>query len=110
MGERASFQFEKDGDKSVIFYDHWGNMDLIENVRAFVNELNRISPYHEDNSGPLDRREPGIMMVNFVVSYVGQGLHKSSYDLLDSNTKMEGNDHGHHVVDTITGETIRYND
>ena len=65
MGDRISIQFVNNDDKSVVFFDHWAGRSLLQEAQDYLAELNAEK---SDNniSMPLDRREPSVVMVDFI--------------------------------------------
>ena len=65
MGDRISIQFVNNDDKSVVFFDHWAGRSLLEEAHDYLGELNAEIPDGRI-SMPLDRREPSVMMLDFI--------------------------------------------
>ena len=65
MGDRISIQFVNNNDKSVVFFDHWAGRSLLQEAQDYLEELNAESPDGRI-SMPLDRREPSVMMIDFI--------------------------------------------
>ena len=66
MGDRISIQFVNNNDKSVVFFDHWAGRSLLEEAQDYLVELNAETPDGRI-SMPLDRREPSVVMLDFIV-------------------------------------------
>ena len=66
MGDRISIQFVNNDDKSVVFFDHWAGRSLLEEAQDYLVELNAETPDGRI-SMPLDRREPSVVMMDFIV-------------------------------------------
>jgi hypothetical protein len=66
MGDRISIQFVNNDDKSVVFFDHWAGRSLLEEAQDYLVELNAETPDGRI-SMPLDRREPSVVMLDFIV-------------------------------------------
>ena len=66
MGDRISIQFVNNDDKSVVFFDHWAGRSLLEEAQDYLVELNAEIPDGRI-SMPLDRREPSVVMMDFIV-------------------------------------------
>jgi hypothetical protein len=65
MGDRISIQFVNNNDKSVVFFDHWAGRSLLQEVQDYLEELNAEIPDGRV-SMPLDRREAGAVMMDFI--------------------------------------------
>ena len=74
MGDRISISFVNselaiwDGDrKSPAFFSHWAGTSLLDSVETYLDELRgEIDAMEHPNSQPLDRLEPGTVMVDFI--------------------------------------------
>ena len=69
MGDRISIQFVNNGDKSVVFFDHWAGRSLLQEAQDYLVELNADvsdTRYGVNVSMPLDRREPRVVMLDFI--------------------------------------------
>ena len=67
MGDRVSIQFVNGKEKSPVLFSHWAGMRLVEIAKHYVIELNRwIKKEGRNMCEPLERKEPGIVMIDFV--------------------------------------------
>ena len=101
MGDRVSVQFRTGEETSVVLFSHWGGMDLVkaatEHARILLDERTKTGP-----SRPLDRMEPGTVMVDFIASIAadrGPGRIKSDLYLGASPEDGDNGDNGHFVID-----------
>ena len=105
MGDRISIQFVNNGDKSVVFFDHWAGRSLLEEAQDYLVELNAEIPDGRATM-PLDRREPGTVMMDFIVWRASKHgynppLHRvrgSWYLGVDENDG-DNSDNGHWCID-----------
>ena len=105
MGDRISIQFVNNGDKSVVFFDHWAGRSLLEEAQDYLVELNAETPDGRI-SMPLDRREPSVVMLDFIVWRASKHgfnppLHRvrgSWYLGVDENDG-DNSDNGHWCID-----------
>ena len=67
MGDRISISFVNGNRQSPAFFSHWAGTSLLDSVEAYLNELREeIDAMEHPNSEPLDRLEPGTVMVDFI--------------------------------------------
>ena len=67
MGDRISISFVNGAIQSPALFSHWGGTSFLEDVELYLNELREeISNLDHPNSLPLDRLEPGTVMVDFI--------------------------------------------
>jgi hypothetical protein len=67
MGDRISISFVNGADHSPALFSHWGGTSFLAGVDLYLNELREeISKLDHPNSYPLDRLEPGTVMVDFI--------------------------------------------
>ena len=70
MGDRVSISFSKaweDGkarETSPVLFSHWGGMDFVNYAYDYVRKLKKERKGSQ--SMPLDRLEPGTVMVDFI--------------------------------------------
>ncbi len=86
-------------DDSPCLYVHWGGRELLDIVKAYINEL----PKRSKPGMPLHRQEPTIVMVDFLIylknaGYLGTGPVESSYYLYPTSDTCDYSDHGHYNV------------
>jgi len=105
MGDRISIQFVNNGDKSVVFFDHWAGRSLLEEAQDYLVELNAEIPDGRATM-PLDRREPGTVMVDFIAWRASKhGFNpplkriQSSWYLGADENDGDNSDNGHWCID-----------
>lgn len=97
MGDRVSIQFEKNGEKSVVLFSHWGGMEFVEHAKNYVNEL--IKEVGTNETMPLERLEPETVMIDFIREITKEEKRIMS-DLYLGATENDGDngDNGHHII------------
>ena len=66
MGDRISISFVNGNRQSPAFFSHWAGTSLLDSVEAYLDELRgEIDAREYPNSDPLERLEPGTVMVAF---------------------------------------------
>jgi len=111
MGDRISIQFVNEGDKSVVFFDHWAGKGLIEEAHDYLIELNAESSDGRI-SMPLDRREPSVVMIDFIAWRASKHgfnpplrrIRGSWYLGVDENDG-DNSDNGHWLIDVSQRNT-----
>lgn len=101
MGDRVSIQFEKDGERSVTLFSHWDGRDIVKAARDYVAELSLERG--ESSMMPIDRREPGTVMVDFIRWYLYRekvaGVRvESNYYLGATEADGDNSDNGNHII------------
>lgn len=96
MGDRVSVQFDRNGDKSVVLFSHWGGMELVKEAKKYVKLLK------EERKGqmmPIDRFEPATVMVDFV-RWLTKDMERveSDYYIVGSTSEGDNGDNGHHII------------
>ena len=107
MGNRVSISFWDGQVESVAFFSHWDGKRLCAAAREYIKSL---GPYSKDNKiEPLDRREAGTVMVNFVSWYLGGKPSPSNYYFGSMDNPMCGDnsDNGHFKIDSKTGNVVK---
>ena len=67
MGDRISISFVNGDWKSPAFFSHWQGITLLEDVEDYLSQLRgELDTLEHPNSQPLDRLEPGTVMVDFI--------------------------------------------
>lgn len=107
MGDRVSISFvnsdlpEFQRESAVVLYSHWDGAMLPVLADNYVKEL-RAEQQASDSrtSGPLDRREPSMVMVDFLRWLLARnsidGRVNSNYRL---QTRRNDEDNGHYVIE-----------
>jgi len=99
MGARISIQFEKENEKSVVLFSHWGGEEFAEQAEQYAEDLkNEVSKNNGLN--PLDRLEPNTVMVDFIRS-ITKEMPRVEGDLYLGINKNDGDnsDYGHKIID-----------
>ena len=112
MGDRISIQFVNEGDKSVVFFDHWAGRSLLQEAQDYLEELNAESPDGRI-SMPLDRREPSVVMIDFIAWRASKHgfnpplrrIRGSWYLGVDENDG-DNSDNGHWCIDVSNPNAI----
>lgn len=101
MGDRVSIQFKNGEEKSVVFFSHWGGMEFVRVAREYAENLSERSGREAEY--PLDRLEPGTVMVDFIRCLVTEVdiLHEVSSDYYLGVDENDGDnsDNGHHIIE-----------
>lgn len=114
MGDRASVSFSNsqkdfkgnpipnaDRERSVVLFSHWGGMDFVNEAYRYARELKaRVKGKHFN---PLDRLEPGTVMVDFI-RHITEGEEVIESNLYLGATEEDGDnsDNGHHDIQLDT--------
>lgn len=97
MGDRVSIQFENDGEKSVVLFNHWGGMEFVKYARRYAEKLKHDVGTRETK--PLDRLEPNTVMIDFIRDIVkGEDRVESSLYLGATENDGDNSDNGHHII------------
>ena len=111
MGDRVSVSFRQGKRESVALFAHWGGPEFPDLARKYLAELDQEVPVKIGN--PLTRREPEIIMVDFIVwlyrnkELSGEGEHvSSSFYLGKDQHDGDNSDNGHHVIDLEPSHTF----
>ena len=109
MGDRISISFVNGNRQSPAFFSHWGGTSLLDDVELYLNELREeISNLDHPNSLPLDRLEPGTVMVDFIrwiaeperrVDLTGRRRITSDFYLGKDSEDGDNSDNGHVEID-----------
>jgi hypothetical protein len=97
MGDRVSIQFQNGEDKSVVLFSHWDGMSLVKEAQSYVLKLK----YEADGKQifPLQRMEPGTVMLDFISHYIGGNRVTSNYYIECTPEDGDNSDNGHHIID-----------
>ena len=67
MGDRISISFVNGDWKSPALFSHWQGITLLEDVEDYLVQLRgELDSLEHPNSQPLDRLEPGTVLVDFI--------------------------------------------
>ena len=96
MGDRVSISFSDGRSESVALFSHWGGIEFAEKAKKYAQEL------VAERSGsiwPIDRFEPGTVMVDFI-RYItdGEGRIESDLYLGKGEENGDNSDNGQHVI------------
>jgi hypothetical protein len=98
MGARISIQFEKDNEKSVVLFSHWGGEEFGTDAEQYAEQLKAEIA---DNNGvnPIDRLEPNTVMVDFIRSLT-KDMPRVEGDLYLGVDEDDGDnsDYGHKLI------------
>ena len=98
MGDRVSISFVNGREESVALFNHWGGREFVDEARDYVRKLIAENPQHSQFD-PLDRLEPGTVMVDFIRHLTErQGRVRSNLYLGATSTNGDNSDNGHHVI------------
>lgn len=103
MGDRVSLQFQTDGLKSAILYDHWGGMRTVGQATEYVRRL-KADPTLEGEMGPLHRLESDSVMFNFMWWLQKKEAESENPDLYCTHSgyrltdRVNRDNRGHHIV------------
>ena len=97
MGDHVSISFKNQDEESVVLFDHWGGMYRVEHAREYVLALQHEVANHQTT--PLDRLEPGTVMVDYIRDITAlQPRIRSSLYLGATAADGDNSDNGHHVI------------
>ena len=100
MGNRVSISFRNGEEESIALFDHWGGMDRVAHAQEYVVDLKRRNG--DSQVMPLDRREPGTVMVDYIRE-ITQDMERVESSLYVGTMKDpmygDNSDNGHHVID-----------
>ena len=100
MGDRVSIEFKNGDERSVTLCAHWGGMEFVEFATEYASEL--IKECGNKQISPLDRREPGTVMVDFIrhlAKESGKKRIESCYYLGATPDDVDNSNNGHHIID-----------
>jgi hypothetical protein len=110
MGDRIAIAFRNRVDIgngkfqeeiSPVLFSHWDGKDFLEIAVGYAKEL--IRETQGKNMMPLDRREPGTVLLDFIVKYFkDQPGVKSSYYLCRWPAEGDCSDNGYWIIDLQT--------
>ena len=63
MGDRISISFKTGESESVVLFSHWGGMGFLGAAEDYAKDL---VASREGHMMPLDRFEPGTVMIDFI--------------------------------------------
>ena len=96
MGNRVSISFRKNDEESVALFCHWGGMEFVEEAREYVLAL---KAERKGSTQPLDRLEPGTVMVDFIREITkGKDRVTSNLYLGKDERGGDNSDNGHHFI------------
>lgn len=104
MGDRISIQFKNKATRetSVVLFSHWGGMDFYYAAKDYVKRLKEQLFDRNDRhvSQPIDRLEPGTVMVDFI-RYITKDEERIENDLYLTKSEKDGDnsDNGHKIIE-----------
>tara|TARA_Y100000310_G_scaffold122783_3_gene121492 strand:+ start:1403 stop:1714 length:312 start_codon:yes stop_codon:yes gene_type:complete len=100
MGDRVSISFKNADEESVALFSHWGGMGFVEEARGYVEDLKIAQPQSILGHGPLARREPNTVMVDFI-RYLTSAMPRveGNYYLGKDETEGDNSNNGHHIIE-----------
>ena len=98
MGDRVSISFVNGRYESVALFNHWGGRGFVDEAQDYVRKLIAENPQHSQFD-PLDRLEPGTVMVDFI-RYLTEGRGRVRSNLYLGATSRDGDnsDNGHYRI------------
>ena len=105
MGDRISVSFKDGKDESPALFSHWGGRGFLQIALDYMKEL--IKETSGKQCMPLDRREPGTVMVDFI-RHLTKDEKRITNNLYLGKDYNDGDnsDNGHWAIDTATGRII----
>lgn len=104
MGDRVSISFRQGKEESPVLFSHWGGMAFVREAKQYLKALLERSKTKGCGTYPLDRREPGTVMVDFIRHVVDGERVESNYYLGRTEDDGDSSDNGHWSLDVDTGE------
>lgn len=102
MGNRISIQFKNGNKESPVLFSHWGGKEFKQEAEDYVTELKGEIGMKNPMVGtePLDRLEPGTVMVDFI-RQTTKNMDRVRSDLYLGKDENDGDnsDNGHHVIE-----------
>lgn len=104
MGDRISVQFKNGKDASVVLFSHWRGMGLVDAARRYAESLCKT---RTGGMNPLDRKECGVVMVDFIRHLTkGMDVVDSDLQLHASQDADDNGDNGHYVIEFTAGNNV----
>ena len=106
MGDRISVQFQCDGNRSVVLFNHWGGEEFLEEAIEYAKLLKKEGK-DKGSVLPLYRLEPETVMVDFI-RHITKKMERVENDLYLGATERDGDNgnHGNHIIDLKTGQCV----
>lgn len=100
MGDRVSIQFVHEGEYSPVLFSHWGGKELVKDIKRYLQGINTGGAFT-----PLDRLEPGTVMVD-LIRYLTKDLVvvDSDYYLAINVEGGDNSDNGHYLFNLEDGK------
>lgn len=105
MGDRISIQFKKGENRSAVLFSHWDGLHFKDEAEDYVrllvmDNLRRSKDKNLIMTMPLDRLEPGTVMISFIPEIVYNGDRiQSNYYLPETVEDGDNSDNGHFMID-----------
>lgn len=110
MGDRISIQFKCGSEVSPVLFSHWDGQSLMSAVDEYLDQLKEINKDGKSFS-PLDRLEPGTVMVDFICQHIGKKEKgkrvDSNYYLAIDESGGDNSDNGHFVIDLEEKDPVK---
>lgn len=106
MGDRISIQFrDENGFESPVLFSHWRGQDFLNTVMEYLENL--LTEVDGEHLLPIQRLEPGTVMVDFI-RYLTEGNGRVSHDLYLGRTPKDGDnsDNGHYVIELLKSKGV----
>jgi hypothetical protein len=105
MGDRVSISFRKgrgeQAEESVALFSHWGGIDFVRDVAAYLAELAMtVRERNVNGMRPIDRFEPRTVIVDCIRAMTGdRDLVSGDLYLGKDATDGDNSDNGHFTFD-----------
>jgi hypothetical protein len=101
MGDRISISFKNGEDESVALFSHWRGKDLLNDALQYLRDLKE--EVKGKSCEPLERLEPGTVMVDFIRDLTKDEKRITSDLYLETDSsKGDNSDNGHFTIDLNT--------
>ena len=111
MGDRISIQFVNSilpdwYNKSVVLFSHWMGKDLTTKVKIYLTIIGKYDS--KVQTMPFDRREPQVIMVDFI-RWLTKDEDRIDGDLHLGFNENDGDnsDNGHHIFDLAINKEVK---
>jgi len=97
----VSISFKQGDHESPALFSHWGGMSFVDEAKQYLHELKaELKLKGGGEQMPIDRLEPGTVMVDFI-RHITEDTDRVESSLYLGQTKDDGDnsDNGHYVID-----------
>ena len=101
MGDRVSISFKHGTEESPVLFNHWEGMGFVQLAKDYVIDLKKVLATRKSKGTyPLDRLEPGTVMVDFI-RHITEDMDRVDSNLYLGKTEADGDnsDNGHFTID-----------